>query len=82
MTAAKAEIKYCLPPNAIRKVAIDAIAIDPAAPPSTLSKKLMEVHIPTIYRKEMSASRAPEPVGFPAVSFEVNIHAVKTPAID
>ena len=51
----------------------------PAAPPSILSKKFMELQIPTIQMNVMIASVIFEPVGFPTVSFAIMIPAVKIP---
>ena len=57
------------------------IATVPAAPPSRLSKKLIELHIPTIHRIVIAASRTVIPVGFPILSFNIKIIATTRPAI-
>jgi hypothetical protein len=57
------------------------IATVPAAPPSKLSKKLIELHIPTIHITVITASKAVIPVGFPILSFHIKITATTTPAI-
>ena len=41
------------------------IAVVPAAPPSKLSKKLIELQIPTIQTIVIAISNTVEPVGFP-----------------
>jgi ABC-type tungstate transport system substrate-binding protein len=51
------------------------IATVPAAPPSKLSKKLIELHIPTIQITVIAASRIVIPVGFPMLSFNIKVTA-------
>ena len=60
---------------------MDETATVPAAPPSKLSKKLIELHIPTTQTIVMIVSKISEPVGFPTFSVVTRIIAVKTPAI-
>jgi len=60
--------------------AIDEIATVPAAPPSKLSKKLIELQIPTIHTTVIIESKIDEPVGLPTLSVISKILAVNTPA--
>ena len=57
-------------------------ATAPAAPPSRLSKKFMELVIPTTQKMVIAASRAVFPVGFPMVLVAIRKIAVKIPASD
>ena len=60
--------------------AIDEIATVPAAPPSKLSKKFIELQIPTIQTTVIIESKIVEPVGFPILSVIIKMLAVNTPA--
>ena len=60
---------------------MDEIATVPAAPPSRLSKKLIELQIPTTQITVIIESNIAEPVGFPTLSVKIKTPAVKTPAI-
>ena len=60
--------------------AIEEIATVPAAPPSRLSKKFIELHIPTTQITVIIESNICEPVGFPTLSPSINTAAVKRPA--
>ena len=64
----------------IKKSPNDVAATAPAAPPSRLSKKLMELLIPTIQTMVINASRSEFPEGLPTVSVEMIRIAVKIPA--
>ena len=57
------------------------MATVPAAPPSKLSKKLIELQIPTTQITVMIESKTVEPVGLPTLSVITKIPAVNTPAI-
>ena len=81
VTVAKAAIKYWSPFNAKKASAIDVTATVPAAPPSRLSKKLIELQIPTTQIIVMIESNITEPVGLPTLSVAIKIPAVNTPAI-
>jgi hypothetical protein len=60
--------------------AIDEIATVPAAPPSRLSKKFIELHIPTTQKTVMIESNICDPVGFPTLFPSINTAAVNRPA--
>ena len=60
--------------------AVDETATVPAAPPSTLSKKLMELQIPTIQILVMTASRIFDDVGVPTVFPAIKTNDVNKPA--
>jgi hypothetical protein len=51
-----------------KQVPIDEIATVPAAPPSRLSKKLIELQIPTTQITVIIESKIFDPVGFPTFS--------------
>jgi hypothetical protein len=59
---------------------MEEIATVPAAPPSKLSKKFIELQIPTIHTTVIIESKIDEPVGFPTLSVIIKILAVNTPA--
>jgi len=58
------------------------IATVPAAPPSRLSKKLIELQIPTTQIIVIMESKKDEPVGLPTFFVIIKIIAVKIPAND
>ena len=58
----------------------DEIATVPAAPPSKLSKKFIELQIPIIQTTVIIESKIEEPVGFPILSVIIKMQAVNTPA--
>ena len=60
--------------------AIDEIATVPAAPPSRLSKKFIELHIPTTQITVIIESNICDPVGFPTLFPSINTAAVNRPA--
>jgi hypothetical protein len=57
----------------------DEIATAPEAPPSTLSKKLIELLSPTMKRTVITASKIREPVGLPKVSDKIKTSATAIP---
>jgi hypothetical protein len=59
---------------------MDEIATVPAAPPSKLSKKFIELQIPTIQKTVIIESNIEDPVGLPILSVIIKILAVNTPA--
>ena len=69
----------CLKIWLIRK--IDEIAAVPAAPPSKLSKKFIELHIPTTHRTVREISTIVDPVGFPILSDRTKHAATTIPAM-
>ena len=60
--------------------AVAVTATVPAAPPSRLSKKLIELQIPTTQMVVIIASSHLWPVGLPTVFSAIKIQAVKIPA--
>ena len=80
VTTESAAIKYWSPLSAKYASAIDEIATVQAAPPSKLSKKFIELQIPTIHITVIIESKIEEPVGFPILSVIIKILAVNTPA--
>jgi hypothetical protein len=66
-TIAIAAIKYCPDVDARKKSPKDAIATAPEAPPSWLSKKLIEFVTPTIQKIVIRKSSDFIPVGEPTV---------------
>ena len=60
--------------------AVDEIATVPAAPPSRLSKKFIELHIPTTQITVIIESNICDPVGFPTLFPSTNTAAVNRPA--
>jgi hypothetical protein len=81
VTVASAAIKNWSPLKASIASAIDETATVPAAPPSKLSKKLIELHIPTTQTIVMNVSKISDPVGLPTFSVTISITAVNIPAI-
>ena len=81
VTTARAAIKYWSPVRAKYAKANEEIATVPAAPPSKLSKKLMELQIPTTQKIVIAASKKLEPVGFATLFVIIKILAVKIPAM-
>ena len=59
---------------------MEEIATVPAAPPSKLSKKFIELQIPTTQITVIIESNIAEPVGFPTLSVAIKIPAVNMPA--
>jgi hypothetical protein len=59
----------------------EEIATVPAAPPSKLSKKFIELHIPTTQKIVITASKMFEPVGLPTLFVTIKTLAVNIPAI-
>ena len=59
---------------------MDEIATVPAAPPSKLSKKFIELQIPTTQITVIIESKIEDPVGFPILSVIIKMLAVNTPA--
>ena len=80
VTVERAAIKYWSPFNAKNARAMDEIATVPAAPPSRLSKKLIELQIPTTQITVMIESKTAEPVGLPTFLVAIKIPAVNMPA--
>ncbi len=80
VTTESAAIKYWSPLRAKYASAIDEIAPVPAAPPSKLPKKFIELQIPTIQTTVIIESKNEEPVGFPILSVISKMLAVNIPA--
>jgi hypothetical protein len=62
-------------------IKIDEIAAVPAAPPSKLSKKFIELLIPTTQKTVNKISKKVEPVGFAILLFIINTIEIKIPDI-
>ena len=59
---------------------MEEIATVPAAPPSKLSKKLIELQIPTTQIIVITESKMADPVGLPTLSVKIKMPAVNMPA--
>ena len=62
-------------------ITIAEIAAVPAAPPSKLSKKFIELLIPTTQKTVNKISKNIEPVGFAILLFTINTIEIKIPDI-
>ena len=80
VTVESAALKYWSPFKARKARAMDEIATVPAAPPSRLSKKFIELQIPTTQMIVITVSNMAEPVGLPTLSVAIKIPAVNMPA--
>jgi hypothetical protein len=76
----RAAIKYWSPIRAKYAKAAEEIATVPAVPPSKLSKKFIELQIPTIHTTVIIESKIEDPVGFPILFVIIRMLAVNTPA--